>query len=62
VPCRATKAAPPKAELIRPTFEGLADLSARQAAATLNERGIKTAEGGQWHASQVIRVRERLAA
>jgi hypothetical protein len=41
-------------------FEELADLSARQAAATLNEWGIKTAEGGRWHAAQVIRVRERL--
>ena len=48
------------AERMRSTFEELADLSARQAAATLNAFGIKTAEGGQWHASQVVRVRERL--
>src|SRR5262245_32361384 len=48
------------AEQMRPVFAGLADLSARQAAARLNERDIRTAEGGQWHASQVVRVRERL--
>jgi DNA invertase Pin-like site-specific DNA recombinase len=54
------RAAADFAERMRPTFEELADLSARQAAATLNSFGIKTAEGGQWHASQVVRVRERL--
>jgi DNA invertase Pin-like site-specific DNA recombinase len=50
------------AELMRPLFGEMADLSARQAAAALNERGIKSAAGGTWHASQVIRVRERLRA
>jgi DNA invertase Pin-like site-specific DNA recombinase len=54
------RAAADFAQHMRPVFEELADLSARQVAATLNERGIKTAEGGQWHASQVVRVRERL--
>ena len=54
------RAAADFAERMQPTFEELADLSARQAAATLNAFGIKTAEGGQWHASQVVRVRERL--
>jgi DNA invertase Pin-like site-specific DNA recombinase len=54
------RAAAKFAEQLRPTFEELAGLSARQAAATLNAFGIKTAEGGQWHASQVVRVRERL--
>jgi hypothetical protein len=48
------------AEQLWPTFAELADMSARQVATTLNERGIGTAEGGQWHASQVVRVRERL--
>jgi len=28
--------------------------------AALNAFGIRTAEGGQWHAAQAIRVRERL--
>jgi DNA invertase Pin-like site-specific DNA recombinase len=50
------------AEQLRPVFAELADLSARQAAARLNALGIKTAAGGQWHAVQVIRVRERIAA
>jgi hypothetical protein len=27
----------------------------------LNERGVKTAEGGAWSAVQVMRVRQRLA-
>jgi DNA invertase Pin-like site-specific DNA recombinase len=48
------------AEQMRPVFAKLAGLSARAVAATLNERGIKSAAGGTWHASQVIRVRERL--
>jgi DNA invertase Pin-like site-specific DNA recombinase len=50
------------AELMRPLFAELAALSARQAAEALNARGIKSAAGGRWHASQVIRVRERLGA
>jgi len=49
------------ADQLRPIFDELAGLSARQAAARLNERGIKTAAGAQWHAVQVIRVRERIA-
>jgi DNA invertase Pin-like site-specific DNA recombinase len=49
------------AEQLRPVFEELAPLSARQVAATLNARGIKAANGGEWFAAQVIRVRERLA-
>jgi DNA invertase Pin-like site-specific DNA recombinase len=50
------------AEQLRPVFTELANLSARQVAATLNDRGIKSFAGGTWHASQVIRVRERLRA
>jgi hypothetical protein len=50
------------AEQLRPLFAELAGLSARQAAEQLNARNIKTAAGGQWHAMQVIRVRERLSA
>jgi hypothetical protein len=47
------------AEQLRLVFAELTDLSANQAAAKLNERGVRTATGGRWHAAQVIRVRER---
>lgn len=51
------------AERVRPVFVELADLSARGAAQELNRRNIPTAAGGgQWHAAQVVRVRERLRA
>lgn len=50
------------AERLRPTFDELAEISARQTAEELNRRNITTATGGQWHAVQVIRVRERLRA
>jgi len=49
-----------RAEALRSTFDELRDLSHRRAAKVLNERGIKTADGGQWHAMQVMRVRQRL--
>lgn len=49
------------AEQVRPIFEELASLSARQAAEELNRRAIRTAAGGQWHAMQVQRVRKRLS-
>jgi DNA invertase Pin-like site-specific DNA recombinase len=48
------------AEQLRPVFAELAGLSARGAAAELNARGIKTANGGAWQATQVMRVRARL--
>jgi DNA invertase Pin-like site-specific DNA recombinase len=48
------------AERMRPVFAELSGLSARKAAEELNRRGIAAANGGQWHAMQVIRVRERL--
>jgi DNA invertase Pin-like site-specific DNA recombinase len=50
------------AERVRPVFDELAGLSARGAAQELNRRNILTAAGGQWHAVQVVRVRERLRA
>jgi DNA invertase Pin-like site-specific DNA recombinase len=50
-----------RAEALRGVMTELADMSANQAAKVLNERGIATPEGGQWHAMQVIRVRKRLA-
>jgi hypothetical protein len=39
----------------------LAALSANQAAAELNRRKMPTVAGGQWFATQVIRLRQRLA-
>ncbi|HET7165498.1 MAG TPA: recombinase family protein [Pseudolabrys sp.] len=38
----------------------MSELSARQAAKKLNDDGVKTPEGGKWHATRVIRIRERL--
>ena len=49
-----------RAERLRRVFEGMSELSARQAAKKLNDDGVKTPEGGKWHATQVIRIRERL--
>jgi DNA invertase Pin-like site-specific DNA recombinase len=50
-----------RAEALRSTFAELAELSHHSAATALNERGIKTAQGGAWSAVQVMRVRRRLA-
>src|SRR6516225_6015915 len=50
-----------RAEQLRDVFAELSDLSARKAAEALNARGIPTPEGGKWYATQVIRVRKRLA-
>jgi DNA invertase Pin-like site-specific DNA recombinase len=49
-----------RAEGLRTVFEGLSSLSARKAAEELNNRNVPTPEGGKWHATQVIRVRNRL--
>jgi DNA invertase Pin-like site-specific DNA recombinase len=49
-----------RAEALRGVFDELSGLSARKAAEELNRRGITTAEGGKWHAAQVLRVRGRL--
>jgi DNA invertase Pin-like site-specific DNA recombinase len=50
-----------RAEQLSGVFAELADLSARKTAEVLNARGIPTSEGGKWYATQVIRVRKRLA-
>ena len=42
-------------------FTELRDLSTRKTAGVLNGSGIPAPEGGQWYATQVIRVRKRLA-
>ena len=49
------------AERMRPVLIELAYLpSARQVAAELNRRGIKSATGGQWSSKTVARLRDRL--
>jgi hypothetical protein len=50
------------AKKLRPILTELAGLSAYKAAAELNQRGVATPQGGQWHALTVVRVRQRLAA
>lgn len=49
-----------RAEELRELFTGLASLSHRAMAATLNNRGVPTAKGRPWSAVTVTRVRERL--
>jgi DNA invertase Pin-like site-specific DNA recombinase len=51
-----------RAAALRPVFEELAALPHNAAAKALNERGIKTAQGKNWTAVQVLRVRARLAS
>ena len=50
-----------RAEQLRDVFAELGDVSARKTAGILNARRIPTPEGGKWYATQVIRVRKRLA-
>jgi DNA invertase Pin-like site-specific DNA recombinase len=50
-----------RAEQLRSVLAELAGLSANQAAAELNQRKVATPAGGQWFATQVIRLRRRLA-
>jgi DNA invertase Pin-like site-specific DNA recombinase len=49
-----------RAKQLRPILAKLAGVSANQAAAELNRRNVPTPAGGQWHATTVIRVRQRL--
>lgn len=48
------------AEQFRPIFEPLRNLPAKRISVILNERGIATARGGKWQATQVIRLLSRL--
>ena len=48
------------AEFFRLIIEPLRDLPAKRISAILNERGIATARGGKWQATQVIRLLDRL--
>jgi DNA invertase Pin-like site-specific DNA recombinase len=55
------RAADDLAARMKPILMELAHLpSARQIAADLNRRGIKSATGGQWSSKTVVRLRERL--
>jgi hypothetical protein len=49
-----------RAEAMRPAIASTIHLSATAAADDLNRRGITTASGKRWQATQVIRVRQRL--
>lgn len=49
-----------RAERLRPILAELSGMSANQAAAELNRRKVPTPAGGQWFATQVIRLRQRL--
>lgn len=51
-----------RAQALAGVFAELSGISASAAAEKLNERGVKTAGGGKWHAVQVLRVRKRLKA
>jgi DNA invertase Pin-like site-specific DNA recombinase len=48
------------AERMRPILLEMGALSANRVAAIFNERGVPTAAGGRWQATQVTRVRQRL--
>jgi DNA invertase Pin-like site-specific DNA recombinase len=54
---RATTA---RAEAVRPVITATAHRSTHAAAELLNRRGIRTASGKLWHATQVHRMRQRL--
>ena len=55
---RSAQAAADLAKRMRPVMIELASLSAHQAAAELNRRGIKSATGGKWYAATVIKLRD----
>ena len=57
---QSDRTAAERAERLRPILTELADLSANRAAAELNRRKVATPAGGQWFATQVIRLRQRL--
>ena len=48
--------APARAERLRPILAELAEMSADQAATELNRRKVPTPAGGQWFATQVMKI------
>jgi hypothetical protein len=58
---RCTGPAPALTGAAGPMRAENAETKSSQVAETLNVRGIPTPEGGKWYATQVIRVRKRLA-
>jgi hypothetical protein len=54
---RATAAG---AKAVRPVIAEIAHLSMRAVADELDRRGIRAANGGRWHAMQVLRARHCL--
>jgi DNA invertase Pin-like site-specific DNA recombinase len=44
---------------VRPIIDSLGDMSARDIATALNARGVKTARGGLWQATTVLRILHR---
>ncbi len=47
-------------ESLRSVFTELSGLSAQKVADELNARNLRTPSGGEWYATQVIRIRNRL--
>lgn len=58
----AQQRAAEQAAALAPVLAELASLSAHHAAGELNRRGVPAANGGLWSATQIDRVRRRLAA
>jgi hypothetical protein len=56
------QAADDRASELARAFAQVATLSVRAAAEELTRRGVPTPSGGQWHPTQVARVRARLAS
>jgi DNA invertase Pin-like site-specific DNA recombinase len=50
-----------RARSLAQEFAEVAEFSARHAAKLLNDRGVRSARGGEWSAMTVIRVRRRIA-
>lgn len=44
---------------IKPILDSLGNISARAKAEILNERGVRSARGGKWSATQVLRISRR---
>jgi hypothetical protein len=56
------QAANERASELRGVFETVSALSVRVAAEELTRRDVPAPSGGRWHPTQVVRIRQRLAA